>query len=582
MTGITIDKAAKITYRLESIYLTANSTYADARTFGIQSATDLYGAGSAEVIATTNAFYAVGVGAAYVGPSDTIPPSAITDLAASGTTDTTTNLSWTAATDNVAVTGYNVYNGATLVTTVVGTTYNVTGLTASTAYTFTVKAKDAAGNLAAVSNDAAITTLPTPVDSTPPTAPTSLIATGTTDVSTNLTWTASTDNVAVTGYDVYNGVTFITTVTGTTFTVIGLSASTAYTFSVKAKDAAGNLSDASNDAIITTLATDTTSPTAPSALTASGTTATSTNLSWTASTDNVAVTGYNVYNGATLVTTVSATTYTVTGLSPNTAYTFTVKAKDAKDNLSVASNAASITTLTNSLTYCASKGRSVVYEFIDYVGIGGISNTTVANGGYGDFTNQTGNVPYGSNTIVLSAGYKSTAFKEFWGVWIDFNQNGTFDNSEKMVNASTTTGANNSFTFTVPNTALAGPTRMRVSMKRSSASTACEALYYGEVEDYTVNIGASAITTFALSGSPENSEIVNSITIFPNPTSSILNITNPENKRFSYRIITSSGMQIASGKINENSVNTSNLGSGIYILELNDGNKTIINTFIKK
>jgi Zn-dependent metalloprotease len=67
VTGIGIDKAAKITYRLESVYLSANSTYANARTFGIQAATDLYGAGSPEVIATTNAFYAVGVGTAYSG-----------------------------------------------------------------------------------------------------------------------------------------------------------------------------------------------------------------------------------------------------------------------------------------------------------------------------------------------------------------------------------------------------------------------------------------------------------------------------------------------------------------------------------
>nr|WP_315231549.1 M4 family metallopeptidase [uncultured Flavobacterium sp.] len=67
ITGIGIDKAAKITYRLESVYLSANSTYANARTFGIQAATDLYGAGSPEVIATTNTFYAVGVGAAYSG-----------------------------------------------------------------------------------------------------------------------------------------------------------------------------------------------------------------------------------------------------------------------------------------------------------------------------------------------------------------------------------------------------------------------------------------------------------------------------------------------------------------------------------
>ena len=67
VTGITIDKAAKIAYRLESVYLSANSSYANARTYGIQAAIDLYGAGSAEVIATTNAFYAVGIGAAYTG-----------------------------------------------------------------------------------------------------------------------------------------------------------------------------------------------------------------------------------------------------------------------------------------------------------------------------------------------------------------------------------------------------------------------------------------------------------------------------------------------------------------------------------
>jgi len=75
VTGIGIDKAAKITYRLESVYLSSNSTYANARTYGIQAATDLYGAGSPEVIATTNAFYAVGVGTAYVGSTAKIASS---------------------------------------------------------------------------------------------------------------------------------------------------------------------------------------------------------------------------------------------------------------------------------------------------------------------------------------------------------------------------------------------------------------------------------------------------------------------------------------------------------------------------
>ena len=93
------------------------------------------------------------------GTSDTTAPSAPTNLTASGTTQTTTNLSWTASTDNVGVTGYEVYRGTTLLGTVTTTTYNVTGLTAATAYTFSVKAKDAAGNVSTASNIVNVTTL---------------------------------------------------------------------------------------------------------------------------------------------------------------------------------------------------------------------------------------------------------------------------------------------------------------------------------------------------------------------------------------------------------------------------------------
>ncbi len=154
------------------------------------------------------------------GTSDTIAPSTPTNLTASGTTQTSTNLSWTASTDNVGVTGYNVYRGTTLLTTVTGTTYTATGLTASTAYTFTVRARDAAGNLSAASNTANVTTLANTTDTTAPSTPT-LSASGTTQTSTNLSWTVSTDNVGVTGYNIYRGTTLLTTVTGTTYTVTG-------------------------------------------------------------------------------------------------------------------------------------------------------------------------------------------------------------------------------------------------------------------------------------------------------------------------------------------------------------------------
>lgn len=188
------------------------------------------------------------------GSTDIIAPSNPTNLVASGTSQTTTDLSWTASTDNIAVTGYEVYRGTTLLTTVATTAYTVTGLTPSTAYDFTVKAKDAAGNVSGLSNTVSIITLAPAVDTTAPSVPTNLTASGTTSSSTNLSWNASTDNVAVTGYEVYRGTTLVTTVNTTTYSATGLTASTAYSFSVKAKDAAGNVSAQSNVVNVTTLA----------------------------------------------------------------------------------------------------------------------------------------------------------------------------------------------------------------------------------------------------------------------------------------------------------------------------------------
>ncbi|MFF9281303.1 carbohydrate binding domain-containing protein [Streptomyces griseosporeus] len=91
-------------------------------------------------------------------------------------------------------------------------------------------------------------------DTQAPTAPTGLTSTGKTSSSVSLSWNASSDNVGVTGYDVYNGSSRVTTVTGTSATVGGLSASTSYTFTVRARDAAGNTSGASNAVTVTTSA----------------------------------------------------------------------------------------------------------------------------------------------------------------------------------------------------------------------------------------------------------------------------------------------------------------------------------------
>ncbi|MEQ8903956.1 GEVED domain-containing protein [Ekhidna sp.] len=92
------------------------------------------------------------------GGGDTEAPTAPTNLTASNVTETTLTLNWTASTDNVGVTGYDVYQGSTNIGTVTSTTANVTGLTAGTSYTFTVTAKDAAGNASAASNAVNVTT----------------------------------------------------------------------------------------------------------------------------------------------------------------------------------------------------------------------------------------------------------------------------------------------------------------------------------------------------------------------------------------------------------------------------------------
>ncbi|MFB9446641.1 DUF4832 domain-containing protein [Dactylosporangium vinaceum] len=111
--------------------------------------------------ATQNADGWLGLGAIGVGGStggDTTPPSAPTGLTAPARTDTSVSLSWNASTDNVGVTGYRVLRGGVQVGTAASTSYTDTGLTASTAYTYTVQAYDAAGNTSAASSALSVTT----------------------------------------------------------------------------------------------------------------------------------------------------------------------------------------------------------------------------------------------------------------------------------------------------------------------------------------------------------------------------------------------------------------------------------------
>jgi len=102
-----------------------------------------------------NAYPVIGGG---TNPTDPTAPSAPTGLTAGTVTNTSVALSWTASTDNVGVTGYDIYRGSTLAGSSTTTSFTATGLTAGTAYSFTVRAKDAAGNVSAPSAAVSVTT----------------------------------------------------------------------------------------------------------------------------------------------------------------------------------------------------------------------------------------------------------------------------------------------------------------------------------------------------------------------------------------------------------------------------------------
>jgi alpha-tubulin suppressor-like RCC1 family protein len=271
---------------------------------------------------------------------DTAAPSSPTGLACTGRTDTAIAFSWYPSTDNVGVAGYEIYNGSSYIGTTSSTSFTATGLTTNTSYAFKVIARDTAGNRSIESSPLVSSTVG---DSSAPTTPTGLTYTTRNDSSVTLSWAASSDNVGVTGYDIYNGSSYVATITSTSYTVTGLSQNTAYNFTVIAKDAAGNKSTASSTLSVATLV-DTTAPTTPTNLMATTWTASTVTLSWGQSTDSVGVAGYEIYNGSSLVTTVTTNSYIVTGLNPSVTYYLSVKAKDAAGNRSAFSNTVTVTT----------------------------------------------------------------------------------------------------------------------------------------------------------------------------------------------------------------------------------------------
>ncbi len=251
---------------------------------------------------------------------------------------TIATLTWPAAADNVAVTGYQVYQGDEMLANLSANqfSYDVEGLAAETGYTFKVAAGDYLENF---SDPLTAAVVAPAADNTVPEWQESDILTFTDITSDHVTvsWPAATDNYQIETYKIYqdDAIEPVAEVAGNvlSYVITGLDGETAYSVTVRAFDYTGNTVDLTGD--VNTIA-DEVNPIWPegSTLQARDIKDTSVTLYWDAATDNVGVTQYNIYTDGEKIQTVDGTTteVLVTGLSGSTEYTFTVEAEDLKGN----------------------------------------------------------------------------------------------------------------------------------------------------------------------------------------------------------------------------------------------------------
>jgi len=290
-------------------------------------------------------------------PTDELPPTMPGNFTATASSASQINLNWTASTDNKGVTGYYLTRcqgsscGPRVLLGVSPTNYSSTGLTSGATYSYQLLARDAAGN----ESDTAFASATT-LDNVPPTGPSSLSATPQAGSVINLTWPPATDAGGISSYQVIgcagsscSPLTFIGSTAGTSFNVTGVASATPYSFQVRALDVSQN--PGSYTPVTTVTSLDITPPSPPSSLTATpAPSGTQIDLGWPAASDNVGVSGYLVErctgvgcNSFAQIANIGSTSYSSTGLTSGTSYSFRVRAYDLASNTSNPSPVATAT-----------------------------------------------------------------------------------------------------------------------------------------------------------------------------------------------------------------------------------------------
>jgi len=565
VSSLGMDKAGAIAYRNLSIYLGANSQYIDARTGAIQAAIDLYGADSAEEIATTNAWYAVGVGGAYGAPAEYCNSAStnINDEYISrvqlGTIDNSSGAQFYSDFTNQST---DLMEGQSYTITVTPTW---TGQSYSEGYAVWIDYNDDqdfndAGEL--VWSKAASTNTPN---------------SGTFTVPTETAGTAVRIRVSMK----YNGIP---------------TACETFNFG-EVEDYTVNL----GGSVI-----DTEAPSAPTNLTASNITQTTVDLSWDASNDNVAVTSYDVYQGANLLENVTGTSLQVTGLTAETAYSFTVYARDDATNTSDASNTENVTTLSS-----GGGDSTVLNEGFFESGWDGwvdggsdayrYSGSRAYEGSYAirlrDNTNSSvmtlSNINVSSyNNINIEFYFYARSMENGEDFWVQY-----YDGSSWNTIATYTSGtdfSNNTFYNASVNISSADynfPSNSQFRF-RCDASGNNDQIYIDQVT-ITGNSGFSPLTTYINSLGRDINNILGNegneidyesdFLLYPNPAKSNISIKlTTESNYITYHIFNMIGQEVLSGVLENETIKVDSLQAGVYFMKINDGEEKMIQRFIKE
>ena len=419
-------------------------------------------------------------------------------------------------------------------------------------------------------------------DNQAPTVPTNVSLSNITTATIAVSWTASTDNVAVTKYEIYANGNLHGESNNTNYTASGLNSNTSYAITVLAKDIANNQSEQSAAVNGTTLV-DVTAPSVPNNLSISNETGTGFKVNWTASTDDTAVTGYDIFVDGTLKGSSETTSYAVSGLTIATTYSITVLAKDSANNKSALSAAINGTTTNgvNNVTelffseYVEGSGNNKAIEIVNLtdnaIDLSAYSIKKQSNGA-GSWINEfslSGTINV--NDVFVTINYQAddaTLLKEVdlmspeagYGAPINFNGNdpvGLFKDG-----------------VLIDIIGVLGVTQKNyenMTLRRKNSVTVPTTTYNASEWDEFPQNTVDGIGYYGDTASTSN-YIKDTISIYPNPTNGdtlFFNLT--KDARISIYNILGKLVKTAEVKASNNTLDIATLNKGIYILKINSG-----------